>query len=105
MNYPYKKAPSVVVARMARSGFAASGKPRIARGSSSPQKASVPFGDPKGLSALRADWGRDILIAPQAHIIDAPLVKGGWPPLAAGGIVTVVRRRKKGCRPLGGNLI
>ena len=51
MNYPYKKAPSVVVARMARSGFAASGKPRIARGSSSPQKASVPFGDPKGLSA------------------------------------------------------
>ncbi len=37
---------------MARPGFAASGKSRIASGSSSPQKASVPFGGPeKALTA------------------------------------------------------
>ena len=42
-----------VVARLARSGFAASGKPRIARGSSSPQKAGLPFGDPKGSARAR----------------------------------------------------
>ena len=37
---------------MARPGFAASGQSRIARGSSSPQKASVPFGGPeKALTA------------------------------------------------------
>ena len=60
---------------MARSGFAASGKPRIARGASSPQKASVPFGDPMGLSApLALTEGETNLIAPQAHIMDGPLV-------------------------------
>ena len=49
--------PVIVGARWARPGFAASGKPRIARGASSPHATSVPRGDPEFLAAgLPLTW-------------------------------------------------
>ncbi len=54
--------PSVVGARVARSGFAASGKPRIAHGASSPHATSVPRGDPDKRRATSLVRGRLFLM-------------------------------------------